>query len=183
MSDIKLHLGCGRTIMRGWQNIDKYSNTPGVLKHDIRKLPYADDSVSTIYSSHMIEHVHQTELPDAIKEWFRVLKPGGQLIIRCPHGPTYLQKWLDGDDEFRMGIGLNAVLGIQTSHDGMLNRGLFSESILTKILSEVGFKVEECRKTSIRAKGLYSLLQRGGIDKGEEVAGVDNADLYCRATK
>lgn len=183
MADIKLHLGCGNTIMSGWQNIDKYSTKPGVLKHDIRKLPYEDNSVSVIYSSHMIEHVHQKELPDAIQEWFRVLKPGGQLIVRCPHGPTYLQKWLNGDDEFRTGIGLNAVLGVQTNHDGVLNRGLFSESILTTALEKVGFKVEECRLTSIRAKGLYSLLQRGGIDPGAEVAGVDKADLYCKAVK
>jgi len=183
MAEIKLHLGCGNTIMRGWQNIDKYSTAPGVLKHDISKLPYGDNSVSVIYSSHMIEHVHQTELPGAIKEWFRVLKPGGELIIRCPHGPTYLQKWLDGDDEFRMGIGLNAVLGIQTRHDGMLNRGLFSESILTKMLTAAGFNVTDCRKTSIRAKGLYAAIQRGEIDRGLDVVGFEHSDLYCRSTK
>ena len=50
----------------------------------------ADESYDFVYSSHTIEH-----LPDpseAVKNWFRVLKPGGYLIIYLPHRDLYEKK-------------------------------------------------------------------------------------------
>ena len=50
----------------------------------------ADVSFDFVYSSHTIEH-----LPDpseAVKNWFRVLKPGGYLIIYLPHRDLYEKK-------------------------------------------------------------------------------------------
>jgi len=50
----------------------------------------ADETYDFVYSSHTIEH-----LPDpseAIKNWFRVLKHGGYLIIYLPHRDLYEKK-------------------------------------------------------------------------------------------
>jgi SAM-dependent methyltransferase len=47
------------------------------------QLPLADNSVDFVISSHVIEH-----FPDPIKalrEWYRVVKPGGYLYIIAPH--------------------------------------------------------------------------------------------------
>jgi SAM-dependent methyltransferase len=47
------------------------------------KLPLDDNSVDFVLSSHVIEH-----FPDpikALKEWYRVVKPGGYLYIVAPH--------------------------------------------------------------------------------------------------
>ena len=47
------------------------------------KLPLEDSSVDFVISSHVIEH-----FPDpikALKEWYRVVKPGGYLYIIAPH--------------------------------------------------------------------------------------------------
>lgn len=49
-----------------------------------------DNTYDFVYSSHTIEH-----LPDpseAIKNWFRVVKPGGYLIIYLPHRDLYEKK-------------------------------------------------------------------------------------------
>jgi SAM-dependent methyltransferase len=49
-----------------------------------------DEAYDFVYSSHTIEH-----LPDpseAIKNWFRVLKPGGYLIVYLPHRDLYEKK-------------------------------------------------------------------------------------------
>lgn len=49
-----------------------------------------DHSYDFVYSSHTIEH-----LPDpyiAIQNWFRVVKPGGHLIIYIPHRDLYEKK-------------------------------------------------------------------------------------------
>src|SRR5579862_8653634 len=47
------------------------------------KLPLEDNSVDFVVSSHVIEH-----FPDPIKalrEWHRVVKPGGYLFVKAPH--------------------------------------------------------------------------------------------------
>jgi glycosyltransferase involved in cell wall biosynthesis len=47
------------------------------------QLPFEDSSVDFVISSHVIEH-----FPDpikALKEWYRVVKPGGYLYIIAPH--------------------------------------------------------------------------------------------------
>ncbi len=49
-----------------------------------------DNSFDFVYSSHTIEH-----LPDpyeGVKNWFRVVKPGGYLIIYLPHRDLYEKK-------------------------------------------------------------------------------------------
>ena len=49
-----------------------------------------DNTYDFVYSSHTIEH-----LPDpseAVKNWFRVVKPGGYLIIYLPHRDLYEKK-------------------------------------------------------------------------------------------
>jgi hypothetical protein len=50
----------------------------------------ADNTYFTVYASHVLEH-----LPDpvtAIKNWYRILQPGGHLIISIPHRDLYEKK-------------------------------------------------------------------------------------------
>lgn len=44
----------------------------------------ADESVDAIFSSHNIEHLYPHEVPVALKEFIRVLKPDGFLVVTCP---------------------------------------------------------------------------------------------------
>ena len=44
----------------------------------------ADGSVDAIFSSHNIEHLYPHEVPQAFKEFLRVLKPEGFLVLTCP---------------------------------------------------------------------------------------------------
>jgi SAM-dependent methyltransferase len=55
--------------------------------YDGRILPFADSSQDAVYSSHCLEHI--ADYRHAIGEWFRVLKPGGYLIIVVPHQFLY----------------------------------------------------------------------------------------------
>lgn len=51
-----------------------------------------DNTFHTVYASHVLEHLYNPVA--AIQNWFRILKPGGHLIINVPHRDLY-EKNLD----------------------------------------------------------------------------------------
>jgi SAM-dependent methyltransferase len=80
----KLHLGCGTNVLEGYINIDAYTNGPGIVDRDIRKLIYENNSQDEVLAEDVLEHFGRNEWRDVLKEWIRVLKPGGKIIIRVP---------------------------------------------------------------------------------------------------
>lgn len=78
---MKLHLGCGSKLWDGYVNIDFKG---GDVQCDIRTLPYLDEVAEEITAIHVAEHFYITELLTILKEWRRVLKPGGKLILELP---------------------------------------------------------------------------------------------------
>lgn len=52
-------------------------------------LPFEDSSQDYVFASHILEHVEDVNLYLTIEEWFRVLKPGGYMIICVPHQELY----------------------------------------------------------------------------------------------
>jgi predicted SAM-dependent methyltransferase len=93
---IFLHVGCGpkhkdRTTAGfntpDWQeqrlDIDE-SVSPDIVgtRTDMSAVP--DVSVNAIFSSHNIEHLYPHEVPVALAEFKRVLKPDGFVVITCP---------------------------------------------------------------------------------------------------
>lgn len=55
--------------------------------YDGKRLPFDNDSVDCVYASHVLEHID--DYKTAIREWFRVLKTGGYMIIAVPHMYLY----------------------------------------------------------------------------------------------
>ncbi len=49
-----------------------------------------DNSYEVIYASHVLEHVDEPVV--AVKNWYRILAPGGHLIILVPHKNLYERK-------------------------------------------------------------------------------------------
>jgi SAM-dependent methyltransferase len=81
---IKLHLGCGhRDFGPEWIHIDG-GDYPHLSSHDITKLDFEDNTVDLIYASHVIEYFDREEVIPILREWKRVLKPGGILRLSVP---------------------------------------------------------------------------------------------------
>jgi SAM-dependent methyltransferase len=51
--------------------------------YDGATLPFADESQDAVYTSHCFQHI--SDYKHTIREWFRVLKTGGHLVIIVPH--------------------------------------------------------------------------------------------------
>jgi len=49
-----------------------------------------DDLFDFVYSSHTIEHL--SDPAEGVKNWFRVVKPGGYMILYLPHRELYEKK-------------------------------------------------------------------------------------------
>jgi prepilin-type processing-associated H-X9-DG protein len=82
---LHLHLGCGAKYLPGFVNVDANPLRKVDLWLDVRcGLPYRANSVSSIYSTHMIEHLYPDELERLLRECARALKPGGGLRIVVP---------------------------------------------------------------------------------------------------
>lgn len=62
----------------------------GFPGYDGLTLPFPTSSQDAVHSSHCLEHVDDQVL--ALKEWFRVVKIGGYLIITVPHQFLYERK-------------------------------------------------------------------------------------------
>lgn len=66
-----------------------FENSPG--DRDAQTLNgLADESFGCVYASHILEHLEDPVT--AIKNWWRVLMPGGFLIIAVPHRDLYEKK-------------------------------------------------------------------------------------------
>lgn len=80
---VRLHLGAGDKYWPGgWVNVD-VSGDQDVLS-DIKSLDYPDSSVDEIQNIHVFEHFNRKEAIAALKEWRRVLKDGGKLVMEMP---------------------------------------------------------------------------------------------------
>ena len=79
---MKLHLGCGKVNIPGFTNVD-ISDFPHVdIISDIRSLPMFDDnSVDLIYVSATFQYFDREDGFKCLKEWNRILKKGGSMMI------------------------------------------------------------------------------------------------------
>lgn len=91
---LMLNVGGFKTESPVWVNVNAQSTNyghaaeafDGIMRHmhDLHGL--ANSSVSAIYSSHTLEHAYfgTGQLEASLQEWFRVLRPGGIVLISVP---------------------------------------------------------------------------------------------------
>jgi predicted SAM-dependent methyltransferase len=81
---MKINLGCGTDILEGYINYDLQNPQADILG-DATSLPFQDNSMDEIFSSHLLEHFDYFEAHRALIEWRRVLRPEGLLILELPN--------------------------------------------------------------------------------------------------
>ena len=86
MKNIRIDLGCGKSKHEGCNTFldiaDHGHNITCNFEFD--KLPFKDNSVEYIWSSHVLEHIK--EPMNILNECWRILKPDGKFEIKVPYG-------------------------------------------------------------------------------------------------
>jgi SAM-dependent methyltransferase len=98
----KLNLGCGDKILEGYINVDVAPSRRG-LKPDVlcdlhHLTTFEDNYADEILAVHVVEHFWRWEVVDILKEWVRVLKPKGRMVLECPNLISACQEFLKNPD-------------------------------------------------------------------------------------
>jgi predicted SAM-dependent methyltransferase len=104
-SGARIHLGCGDIKLEGWINLDVGRRSEADIRVDLRGgLPLRPQSVSRIYSEHLLEHLCVEDGQTLLTDCFNALEPGGVMRIAMPDlkhlvdaylGDWHDQEWLD----------------------------------------------------------------------------------------
>ena len=99
---LRLNLGCGDKFLPGYVNVDTVDERAGRapdVQCDIRSLAvFQDNTADEILAVHVVEHFWRWEVVDLLKEWVRVLKPGGKMVLECPNLLSACQELLKDPD-------------------------------------------------------------------------------------
>ncbi|PHD74980.1 hypothetical protein COF64_13910 [Bacillus sp. AFS043905] len=87
---VKIDIGCGRKKQDGFIGIDNspYSMADYIIDLNKDHLPFEDNTVDYVYSSHCLEHL--SNLEHILSEIYRVCKPNAQIFITVPYYNTSL---------------------------------------------------------------------------------------------
>lgn len=168
---IKINLGCGLAITKGWINVDGSLNAlvaswPNSLHrllyrasganryytceqycslleehefvhHDLAYgIPFADQSVDFVYSSHFLEHMHKQDATHLMQESFRVLRPGGVIRVCVPDLAYAVSLYAAGDKK-RM---LSDYFFVEDKESYYArHKYMYDFELLSELLQSVGF--------------------------------------------
>jgi SAM-dependent methyltransferase len=157
-----LHVGCGQyhpqalhEVFRTPQWLEIRLDIDPAVKPDIvasltdmHEVETA--SVDAVWSSHNVEHLFAHEVPLAFREFWRVLKPGGFVLLRLPDLQAAAEQVAKGNVEEPVYISpagpicpIDMIYGYRPFHAQgnlfMLHRTGFTAQTLEKRLTEAGF--------------------------------------------
>lgn len=139
---IRLHIG-GKQPHPDWKILDsQVGDHVDYVGSAIDLSQFEDNSIEAIYAPYILQRFNYTrELPTALKEWHRVLRFGGQLMISVPDMPTlcrlYLKDEVSLEQRFRI---MRMMFGDQVDEQNYHKVG-FSWEYLFALLAQVGFRV------------------------------------------
>jgi predicted SAM-dependent methyltransferase len=138
-----LDIGCGERKV----SVDGYSMMSVDIRGEVRpdivapldKIPVPDGSYDLVFASHVLEHVKRADTYKTLKEWRRVLKPGGKLQLVVPDLETAAIELLScktTQDTF------DILWGAQ-NHDFNVHYSGYTWQLLDATIKKFGFEVNK----------------------------------------
>ena len=133
---IKINLGCGNKIIKGYINIDAISKNDEVVIDDVKFLNSINDkTVSEIYACHVLEHFGRKEIEFVLNTWFQKLESGGLIKISVPDIESVFKKYQEGTS---LSVLIGLLYGGQRNEYDYHKIG-FDFLSLKLVLEKVGF--------------------------------------------
>lgn len=76
-----LEIGPGHERIPGFETLNMRKTAITDHVGDARRPPFPDGCFDLVYSSHCLEHIPWDEVESTLREWVRILKPGGSLEV------------------------------------------------------------------------------------------------------
>jgi predicted SAM-dependent methyltransferase len=151
--EVLLEIGSGAKMgANGWTTLDMSDGCD--IKYDLLlPLPFPDNSITKIYSSHVLEHFYYQDLIKLLTECHRILKPNGVFSVCVPNAGMYVEAYLS-QDEFKPKSFYKPAFHINTKID-LINymaymdghhKYMFDRENLLAILKKVGFNKVDARR-------------------------------------
>lgn len=146
MEKIKINLGCGKSLVKGFINVDSVKfEKKGCefVKADVRKLPFKDNYADYIIANQVLEHLPMKDVVPALKEWTRVLKVGGRIIITVPNFCDMARAWsneMGGKIDLTRYLTLAQHIYGNQLHEGEYHHTPFTPNFMQYILTDSGLK-------------------------------------------
>jgi ubiquinone/menaquinone biosynthesis C-methylase UbiE len=189
MAVVRLDIGCGRSKFKGTLGVDIVP-LPGVdVVADLtRGLPFRDNSISEIYTSHTLEHVDN--LPAVMEELWRVCKPNALVHIWVPHASCPFVTWIDPTHKRGMTIETFSYFNPATNHLSYYSKARFEIVHARLNLSTIGMRRAGFR----RSRGLLAMIVEAVANRSRAwqyraerwwgpLIGFDEARVVLRAIK
>ena len=136
----------------------------------------ADASVDAIFSSHNIEHLYPHEVPLALAEFKRVLRPDGFAVITCPDLQSVCALVAEDkllDPAYTSPAGPITPLDILYGHRPPMARGNlymahrcgFTQKVLSGTLQAAGFAAVAARRREHPYYDLWALATKSALDE------------------
>lgn len=193
---MKLNIGCGVDVKAGWVNIDVPVAIPSLPRVEGAELigcdldsrtvvlPFADNSVSEILASHVLEHIREV-LP-LMQELYRVAKPDCVMMAAVPYGssdgtwtdPTHVRAFfIDTWRYFGQPMYKHADYGYRGDwkpidvglavYDSELPQGMSRDEVLRKVIHERNTVMEmRCLMRAVKPP------RERGVNQGEDACQV-----------
>ena len=175
---ICLNVGCGLSCGKSWKNIDsspslriskipvlgkvvsKFCNIPTwpqeVIYGDVISGDMApENSCELIFASHVLEHLSFYDARHVLRNFFRILKPGGTLRIIVPDLEVCVNNYIRRKANHECNAGNSLIeelgMGLNVSRESFLSRlksafansrhqWMYDRSSLILLMEEAGFK-------------------------------------------
>lgn len=145
---IRLNIGAGSKTHEGWTSVGLEDHHE--IQCDVRKLPLPDDHADEAMAIHVLEHLWRWDALDALREWRRVLKPGGRLIIEQPELLRVCRNILTNPNPQ---MGIKGMFGDpEGRNELMMHKWCWSETELKKELLAAGFVKVKIGKPEFHGK-------------------------------
>jgi len=167
----RLNLGCGNKPMPGYTNVDVFQGPIVNEVFPFDEIPYTDGSIGAIHSEHALEHVPFRRVEKALKEWSRVLKPGGELLLKIPDFGECCRSYVEAKTKYDRWWYKATIYGIQESQAGepdecQVHKSGFSQDEIGEVLERFDFVVGYVKPyDGFRTPSLEILAHRASLPK------------------